>query len=61
MREGKMTHSSAIWVTDVDANDLGDDKQTSLRASPGVVVVQIGVFGFRGDKQCVEEASTVGL
>eukprot|EP00978_Attheya_sp_CCMP212_P007408 scaffold17184_cov47-Attheya_sp.AAC.1 len=28
-----MTHSSAIWVNDVEANDLGDDKPTSSRAS----------------------------
>jgi hypothetical protein len=31
--EGKMTRSSAIWANDVDANDLGDDKRTSSRAS----------------------------
>eukprot|EP00978_Attheya_sp_CCMP212_P008912 scaffold21010_cov34-Attheya_sp.AAC.2 len=28
-----MTRSSAIWANDVEANDLGDDKQTSSRAS----------------------------
>eukprot|EP00978_Attheya_sp_CCMP212_P019428 scaffold54434_cov54-Attheya_sp.AAC.2 len=27
-----MTRSSAIWVNDVEANDLGDDKLTSSRA-----------------------------
>jgi hypothetical protein len=34
-REGEMTRSSAIWVwaTNVEANDLGDDKPTSSRAS----------------------------
>eukprot|EP00978_Attheya_sp_CCMP212_P000564 scaffold1101_cov52-Attheya_sp.AAC.5 len=32
-REGKMTRSSAIWANDVEANDLGDDKPTSSRAS----------------------------
>eukprot|EP00978_Attheya_sp_CCMP212_P000682 scaffold1362_cov61-Attheya_sp.AAC.5 len=47
MREGKMTCSSAIKATDIKATDLRDDKLTSSRASPGVVVVKIGVFGFR--------------
>eukprot|EP00978_Attheya_sp_CCMP212_P036757 scaffold169014_cov51-Attheya_sp.AAC.2 len=28
-----MTRSSAIWATDVEANDLGDDTLTSSRAS----------------------------
>eukprot|EP00978_Attheya_sp_CCMP212_P019058 scaffold52916_cov58-Attheya_sp.AAC.2 len=28
-----MTRSSAVWATDVEANDLGDDKPTSSRAS----------------------------
>eukprot|EP00978_Attheya_sp_CCMP212_P007005 scaffold16374_cov60-Attheya_sp.AAC.2 len=28
-----MTRSSAIWANDVEANDLGDDKPTSSRAS----------------------------
>eukprot|EP00978_Attheya_sp_CCMP212_P038903 scaffold197348_cov48-Attheya_sp.AAC.2 len=28
-----MTRSSAVWVTGVEANDLGDDKPTSSRAS----------------------------
>eukprot|EP00550_Attheya_septentrionalis_P010951 CAMPEP_0198303458 /NCGR_PEP_ID=MMETSP1449-20131203/56899_1 /TAXON_ID=420275 /ORGANISM="Attheya septentrionalis, Strain CCMP2084" /LENGTH=138 /DNA_ID=CAMNT_0044005951 /DNA_START=564 /DNA_END=977 /DNA_ORIENTATION=+ len=28
-----MTRSSAIWATNVEANDLGDDKPTSSRAS----------------------------
>eukprot|EP00978_Attheya_sp_CCMP212_P000505 scaffold996_cov76-Attheya_sp.AAC.3 len=28
-----MTRSSAIWATDVEVNDLGDDTPTSLRAS----------------------------
>ena len=28
-----MTRSSGIWANDVDANDLGDDKPTSSRAS----------------------------
>jgi hypothetical protein len=32
-REGKMTHSSATWATDIEANDLIDDKPTSSRAS----------------------------
>eukprot|EP00978_Attheya_sp_CCMP212_P029736 scaffold106723_cov53-Attheya_sp.AAC.2 len=32
-REGKMTRSSAVWATDVDANDLGDDKPTSSPTS----------------------------
>jgi hypothetical protein len=31
--KGKMTRSSAIWANDVEANDLGDDKPTSLRAN----------------------------
>eukprot|EP00978_Attheya_sp_CCMP212_P003593 scaffold7529_cov30-Attheya_sp.AAC.1 len=32
-REGRMTRSSAIWANDVEANDHGDDKPTSSRAS----------------------------
>eukprot|EP00978_Attheya_sp_CCMP212_P032935 scaffold130602_cov65-Attheya_sp.AAC.1 len=28
-----MTRSSAMWVTGVEANDIGDDKPTSPRAS----------------------------
>eukprot|EP00978_Attheya_sp_CCMP212_P028673 scaffold99683_cov65-Attheya_sp.AAC.2 len=28
-----MTRSSAIWATDIEANDLGDNKPTSSRAS----------------------------
>eukprot|EP00978_Attheya_sp_CCMP212_P011453 scaffold28246_cov75-Attheya_sp.AAC.4 len=28
-----MTRSSAIWANDVEANDLGEDKPTSSRAS----------------------------
>eukprot|EP00978_Attheya_sp_CCMP212_P020332 scaffold58053_cov67-Attheya_sp.AAC.1 len=28
-----MTRSSAVWATDIEANDLGDDKPTSSRAS----------------------------
>jgi hypothetical protein len=35
-REGKMTLSSvssAVWATDIEANDLGEDKLTSSRAS----------------------------
>eukprot|EP00978_Attheya_sp_CCMP212_P015693 scaffold40525_cov40-Attheya_sp.AAC.1 len=28
-----MTHSSAVWATDVEANDLGEDKPTLSRAS----------------------------
>eukprot|EP00978_Attheya_sp_CCMP212_P045508 scaffold349231_cov114-Attheya_sp.AAC.1 len=27
-----MTRSSAVWPTDIEANDLRDDKQTSSRA-----------------------------
>jgi len=32
-REGKMTRSSAVRATDIEANDLGEDKLTSSRAS----------------------------
>eukprot|EP00978_Attheya_sp_CCMP212_P045403 scaffold344963_cov39-Attheya_sp.AAC.1 len=32
-REGKMTRSSVVRATDIEANDLGDDKPTSSRAS----------------------------
>eukprot|EP00978_Attheya_sp_CCMP212_P005216 scaffold11583_cov45-Attheya_sp.AAC.3 len=32
-RQGKMTRSSAVRVTDIEANDFGDDKPTSSRAS----------------------------
>ena len=32
-REGKMTLSSPAWATDIEANDLGEDKLTSSRAS----------------------------
>eukprot|EP00978_Attheya_sp_CCMP212_P038227 scaffold187514_cov29-Attheya_sp.AAC.1 len=32
-REGKMTRGSAVRATDIEANDLGDDKPTSSRAS----------------------------
>eukprot|EP00978_Attheya_sp_CCMP212_P025970 scaffold84621_cov63-Attheya_sp.AAC.2 len=32
-REGEMTRSSAVRATDIEANDLGDDKATSSRTS----------------------------
>eukprot|EP00978_Attheya_sp_CCMP212_P011197 scaffold27463_cov32-Attheya_sp.AAC.1 len=32
-REGKMTRGSAVRVSDIEANDLVDDKPTSSRAS----------------------------
>eukprot|EP00978_Attheya_sp_CCMP212_P017231 scaffold45767_cov32-Attheya_sp.AAC.2 len=36
-REGEMTRSSAIRATDIEANDLGDDKPTSSRASTSLL------------------------
>jgi hypothetical protein len=35
-REGKMTRSSAVRATDIEANDLGEDKLTSSRASTSI-------------------------
>eukprot|EP00978_Attheya_sp_CCMP212_P036657 scaffold167970_cov76-Attheya_sp.AAC.2 len=32
-REGEMTRSSTVRATDIEANDLGDDKPTSSRSS----------------------------
>eukprot|EP00978_Attheya_sp_CCMP212_P017052 scaffold45282_cov66-Attheya_sp.AAC.2 len=32
-RKGKMTRCSAVRATDIEANDLEDDKPTSSRAS----------------------------
>jgi hypothetical protein len=46
-REGKMTHSSVVWATDPEANDLGDDKPTSSRSRAGTSTSL--AFDDRGD------------
>ena len=42
-----MTHSSVVWATDPEANDLGDDKPTSSRSRAGTSTSL--AFDDRGD------------
>jgi hypothetical protein len=42
-----MSHSSVLWATDPEANDLGDDKPTSSRSRAGTSTSL--AFDDRGD------------
>eukprot|EP00978_Attheya_sp_CCMP212_P017754 scaffold47790_cov30-Attheya_sp.AAC.1 len=46
-----MTRSSAIWATDIEANDLRDNKQTSSRAKTSLPFDDMRDNGDDDDKE----------